>query len=359
MDSPRARCEYRWAARHFGGGGGDDQGPSLLKKIYRQISRFVPELVFEFLEMAYNLPAGRQLARSLGEKQYDLLYERYAIFNWAGIRKAKSRGVPFILEVNYTAQTPLYRHRSPLLKPLACRVDRYLFQQADGIVVVSTYLRDHLKNIYGVSEEKIIILPNAADPDIFSPRGEEKPVEYKTVIGFVGGFYPWHGLDLLCKAMASMDVKKLNVSVVLIGDGPQRAFINALVEALGLNDSVVFMGSVDHKVLPKYIATFDVAVMPNSNEYGSPMKVFEYMAMGIPVVAPALGPLMDGIDHGVEGLLFKPNDSQSLAYTLEQLIQDEPRRKVMGQAGRKRVLSRHNWMANATAVIQLLKEKIL
>lgn len=331
----------------------------LKRKIYRLITGFLPEFIFELFELAYNMQAGRQLSRCFQQRKYGMVYERYAIFNWAGIRRAHSYGVPIILEVNYTAQTPLFRKRSRLLKPLACLIDKYLFREADGIVVVSSYLREHLKKVYAVPEEKIIVLPNAADPQRFSPAIESGAIrrqlglENKLVFGFVGGFYPWHGLDLFCSAITSIAGSRSDITVLLIGDGPQRPIIKNLVLKQGLGDRIIFHDKVAHHDLPKYLAAFDVAVMPDSNEYGSPMKIFEYMAMGIPVVAPELEPIMDAIKDGVEGLLFKPKDSQSMAEALKQLAENEPLRRAMGRAGRERILSRHNWIANARAIIQL------
>lgn len=338
-----------------------EQYAGIWNRSYRKISRYLPELFFELLEMVYNLPAWRRLTQSCKQRSYQLLYERYAIFNWAGIRAARLHGVPVILEVNYTARTPLYRRRSWMLEPWAWRLERYIFQEASGIVVVSSYLRKHLLKVYGISGDKVIVLPNAADPRRFSPDVDEKPLrsklklEGKIVIGFVGGFYPWHRLDFFCSALAVLKKHGKDIMALLIGNGPQKSQIKKLVVKHGIKDQVIFLDTVNHHDLPDYLAVFDVAVMPHSNEYGSPMKIFEYMAMGIPVVAPRLGPIMDGIDDEVEGLLFKPTDSQSLANALGRLIENGPLRRAMGRAGRERVIVRHNWMTNARAVIQFLE----
>lgn len=333
--------------------------PGFLVWSYQQISRFLPEFVFELLEMSYGVAAVGRLRRILESQRYDLIFERYAIFNWSGVASARSAGVPIILEVNYTARTPIHRRRNRLLKPFARWIDRRVFRRADAFVVVSSYLQDHLETVYRVPREKIVVLPNAADPEYFSPGVDGGPVrkklglEGKTVIGFVGGYYPWHGLDFYCSALASLELAGQDIASVFIGDGPEKATIKKLVAELGMEHRFRFVDPVPHRELPRYLAAFDIAVMPNSNDYGSPMKIFEYMSMGIPVIAPRLAPLVDVIDDGVEGLLFEPENRGLFSKALKALIEDGALRERVGGAARKKILARHNWAANASAVVQL------
>jgi hypothetical protein len=125
------------------------------KKMHSFISRFMPEIGFELLEILYNFSAEKKLASALSEKHYDLIYERYAIFNWSGVKIAKRFNIPIILEINYTSFTPLYRKRSVVLKPLAHRSDKKIFNSAGGLVAVSTYLKKHLIDL-GINEGKIM-----------------------------------------------------------------------------------------------------------------------------------------------------------------------------------------------------------
>jgi glycosyltransferase involved in cell wall biosynthesis len=337
----------------------DDSG--FLKRINRHFSRYLPEIFFELVEIIYNLYAYKSVLQKLKETPCDFIYERYAIFNWSVVKAAVQLRIPVIIEVNYTSFTPLYRKRSRLLKPVAHKFDRWLFQNVDGIVVVSTYLKNHLINL-GVDEKKITILTNAANPEVFSPKysgikvRERYGLNRKTVIGFVGGFYPWHGISLLLDAFELLFKDYNEAVLLLIGDGPMRRSLEKRISKLGLKNRVQFIGYVSHNQLPEYIAAFDIAVMPNSNEYGSPMKIYEYMAMSKPVVAPSFVPLKDGINHSVEGLLFEPENTDELVHCLEKLIIDPSLRVRMGKYGRKRILTIHNWDNNAESVIIFLKE---
>jgi glycosyltransferase involved in cell wall biosynthesis len=335
---------------------------ALRARVYRRIARAVPEAVFELLEILYNMTALRGLKNRLAHDRYNFFYERYAIFNWSGATVCRRTGTPFVLEVNYTCITPLVRKRSRFLAPLARRVEDRLFHEAEAIVVVSTYLKEHLEHLYRVPGEKILVLPNAADPDRFSPdrnSGELRRMlglGEEVVIGFVGGFYPWHGLDLLCDALKGIRGLWPRLAVVLVGDGPEKSFIRELFEREGMASRIRYVDPVPHRDIPRFLGAFDLAVMPDSNEYGSPMKIFEYMSMGIPVVAPRLGPIEDGIDDGVEGFLFAPRDKDSFATALGRLIEDRNLRTEMGRAARLRVLARHTWAKNAEAVLQFLEK---
>jgi polysaccharide biosynthesis protein PslH len=328
-------------------------------RMHAFISKFTPELIFELIEILYNVVSGKKLSALLKTKKYDLLYERYAIFNWSGIKMAHKYHMPIILEVNYTSFMPLYRKRSMLLKPLAHWVDKKIFTSAKGIVVVSNALKKHLVDL-GVDEKKITVCTNAADPDKFNPgiSGEKIRIEHglqqRKIIGFIGGFYPWHGLDMLIDAFSAIRIAIPNAFLVLIGDGPRKEAIRKKIEDLGLTKEVLFFGQVPHQHLPEYISAFDVAVMPDSNDYGSPMKIYEYMAMGKPVIAPRLGPLEDGIEDGKQGILFSQHNQEELTIALQKLCSDDTLRLKMGEAARKNILDNHSWLKNAEATLRLL-----
>jgi glycosyltransferase involved in cell wall biosynthesis len=337
----------------------DRQGRGTKSKIYSIISKILPEFCFEILEIFYNFIAITRMKKVLEQKKYGLIYERYAIFNWSGIKAAKRYHIPIILEVNYTSFTPLYRKRNGLLKPLAHRWDRKIFAAADGIMVVSTYLKDQLREL-GIAENKIIVCPNAADPERFNPeaiKGERVRAKLglsgKQVIGFIGGFYPWHGLEMLVDSFSEIKRTIKDVALLLIGDGPSKKAIKTRVRGSGLEKDVVFVNQVAHGEIPLYIAAFDIAVMPDSNNYGSPMKIYEYMAMGKPVVAPRLGPLEDGIEDGKEGLLFTPQEKAGLIKSIKALLEDTQLRQNMSVAARGNILKRHTWEKNAEAILGL------
>lgn len=332
--------------------------PSLIGRINSMVSRYVPEIIFELFEILYNVSSGNRLNKVLNKNHYGFIYERYAFLNWCGVWEARKTKTPIILEVNYTSYTPLYRKRCSILKQLTKWIEKWVFKNANAIIVVSKYLEEQLNEL-GVNKNKIIVLTNAADPERFviSDNGNQLREKYnltgKTIIGFVGGFYPWHGLDFLFKAFKTLNENNNDVALLLIGDGPMAKVLKKNTLESGLENKIIFTGQLSHKRLIEYISVVDIAVMPHSNEYGSPMKIYEYMAMCKPVVAPRLGPLEDGITHGVEGLLFKLGNIEEFVVSLKTLINDKHLCEKMGTAGRERVLRQHNWQKNARAVIEL------
>jgi hypothetical protein len=138
---------------------------------------------------------------------------------------------------------------------------------------------------------------------------------------------------------------------VLVGDGPAKDGLSRRVYNSSLKDSVVFTGSVPHDELPRYVASFDVGVMPDSNSYGSPIKIFEYMAMGKPVLAPKLEPIEEVIKDGVNGLTFTRMNKEELSASIIKLLTDKELYQKIACNSRKEVLEKHTWSKNAEAIL--------
>ncbi|MBL8524503.1 MAG: glycosyltransferase family 4 protein [Betaproteobacteria bacterium] len=336
---------------------GAPRKPGFKQKLFKFISSRLPEFFFELAELAYNLIALNQ-ARKLGRANVDFIFERYAIFALAGAFLSRRWEVPFVIEINYTSRSHLVRERSALLKPLAHRLDKYIFARATGLVAVSTRLKEHLMTDYGIEAERIIVLPNAADPDVFDPSKVAPPVAHVglqgKIIGFVGGFYPWHGLDLLLQAFKLMADRVPDAKLMLIGDGPMLPVIREQSEKEGMADRVILTGRIGHNDLPGYVTLFHVGVMPDSNDYGSPMKIFEYMALAKPVVVPDYGPLLDAVEDGREGRIFKARDVGGMADCLAALLSDDALYRRMSEQAREKILTKHNWMNNGKAILAML-----
>ena len=331
-------------------------------RVLAWMSRRLPEVAFELAELVYNVVAMARLGMRANGRPVDMVFERYAIFSVVGLVFARLRGCPLVLEVNYTSKSPLVRRRSRWLKPLAAGLDRLLFRRAEGLVAVSTTLRDELVREYGVEPSRVIVLPNAADPGRFAPTGPATvrmhgwDISRHRVIGFVGGFYPWHGLPLLIAAFQRIAERFNDVMLVLVGDGPERVKIQRLIDEKELSRRVLLPGRVDHAELPDVIRAFHVGVMPDSNDYGSPMKIFEYMAAAKPVVVPDRAPLLDVVTDGVEGRVFRAGDACSLATALVGILENPECHRTMGEAGRSRICQDNNWQANARAILALAEK---
>ncbi len=333
------------------------------KGVVRSIAGNVSQPVFECLELAHNLVALALLAKAKKEFGCDLIYERYAFLGLAAALASRAWKVPLALEVNYTSASDLaVRTRSRLLQPLTGYCERIVFGSASTLLPVSTALARELE-ARGCAKNSIHVSPNAVDLSYFRPgSGEGREQGRETfrhppdvVIGFVGSFAPWHRVDLLmdaCRAVAT--AVRVNLGLMLVGEGGNRRELEARAGRVPENLEVVFPGFVPHNRLPGYIASMDIAVMPHSNDYGSPMKVFEYMAMERPVIAPGLGPLRDVVDHGREGFLFTPGNREELSALLLRLIKDPLARREMGRRARLRVERDHNWKNRCERILGAL-----
>ena len=337
-----------------------DISQNSINRFLKELRLRMPQFVFEICEIFYNILAYIKIQKMFKTKKYDFIYERYAIFNIAGVLAAKKSKIPILLEVSFTSKSPLYQKRSRIFSPFACWIERKVFQAANGIVVVTKHLKEQLKNL-GTNENKIIVLPNAVDPFKFNPdiSGIDVRKEYnltgKKIVGFVGGFSPWHGLDLLLDCAFDVLKKFKKVAFLLIGDGPLWNSLKQKAVEMGIEDSVIFPGRIIHEDLPEYIATFDIGILPGSNDYGSPMKIFEYMAMAKPIVAPKLGPIEEVISNGREGILFKPKDKSEMVIALIALLKNEEFSVKMGARAHKRVLKHQTWKKTIDRILLYLE----
>lgn len=325
----------------FVGGRSDGRRPSVTGLIVSH----VPEAIFELLELAHTFTATIMLLWGRRAFRYDIIYERYSIFGAAGAIVSNILCLPMVLEVNYTSASPLVRRRSAVLKPLARLLDRFIFRTARRLACVSSWLAEEVIRDFGAERGRVVVVPNAADPEAFKPMPCVQNEDSFTV-GFVGGFFPWHGVHLLVDALALLRQEGHSIKAIFVGDGPERSSIEKRISALGLEGVIELAGKVSHANLPSVIARFDVGVMPDSNEYGSPMKIFEYMAVGKPVVAPDYVPILDAYVDGIHGFIFPRRDAKALASCLRRACTEPQLLRSMGEAARRLILEQRNWMRN-------------
>lgn len=324
--------------------------------LFHRVARSCPSCLFEFLELAYNFASFRRNRRLLRQGRFELIYERHAFFLCSTARLARQANVPLVVEVNELVGDERVR-RQPLLAPVARWCDRVLFRQASLIVVVSPHLKRRIE-AQGIDACKILVLPNAVDAEDCRLPADGAEVRRRwqidrTVnIGFAGWFVSWHRLDLLLEAFARLSGREPALRLVLIGEGELGGELAATAKRLGAADKVVFTGAVSHAAMPAHIAAMDICVVPHSNEYRSPIKLFEYMAQGKAVVAPRTEPIAMVLRHGENGLMFEPGSAAGLQATLEQAVRSPELRSRLGAQARADVLARHTWTRNAEAVLK-------
>lgn len=336
-----------------------ESGPSGLSRAWKMFAKNAPEIIFELSEVLYNFWAYNRMAALARKEKFDFIYERYALNTFAGLDISRKYKIPLILEVNDSAL--IERVRKLKVTGLAKTNERKVFEGAFAIVTISSYFKKVIVES-GVRAKKIFVIPNAVDEAKFPIDNDsnleirrEYSLEDKMVIGYVGSFLQWHGVDLLLESFEAAIKSRPDARLLLIGDGPTFGAIRKRVEGNGLKDFIIFTGKVSHEKVASYIQAMDICVIPDSNAYGSPMKLFEYMASGKAVVAPRLLPMEDVIKNGDNGILFDPGSKSALSASLELLINDNTARNRIGRSARTAVLGNHTWIKNASTVLDIYR----
>ena len=169
----------------------------------------------------------------------------------------------------------------------------------------------------------------------------------------MGLFYLWDRLDVLIEVVRSIRDLHPELKVLLVGDGPEMENLKRIAFRLGIERAVIFPGPVPRDDVPAYIDAMDICVLPDSNAFGSPIALFEFMAMGKPCVVPDLVPMRDVIDDNVNGIMFPHGKYGALEKVLVRFIEDPALRTQIGARARDTVLQRHTWAANARFLVHL------
>ena len=296
-----------------------------------------------------------ELVQAHRQRPFDLLYERYGLWSAAAARAGRRLGVPVVLEVNAPLRQEQARWRELAQVEEATALEREAFAGADLLVAVSTAVADYaIAN--GASPERVRVVPNGVDPKRFHPAVAPMPLpgaEGRTVLGFLGGLKPWHGLEHLMAAFQSLLARDPNLHLLIIGDGPMRPWIEGFAAGAGYADRLSITGWLDHAALPQALTRMDIATAPYpqlDDFYFSPLKLREYMAAGRPVVASGLGQIAEVIADGENGLLVPPGDTAALVAALARLC-DQPdlRRRLGGAAARQ--AAEWTWTAQAERIL--------
>jgi glycosyltransferase involved in cell wall biosynthesis len=299
--------------------------------------------------------ANAELAQALARAgPIDLVYERYSLWSHAGMEYARDADVPGVLEVNAPLIEEQAEHRTLVDRRGAEAAARRAFAAAGVLAVVSQEVAAYLAG-WPEAAGRIHVVPNGVDPERFTPP-PGRPSTAAFTVGFVGSLKPWHGLETLTEAFARHQSRHPRSRLLVVGDGPGRAGLEEAVAHRGLTSAAHFTGAVPPEGVPALLAEMDAGVAPYPrlrSFYFSPLKVYEYMAAGLGVVASRSGQLEALIEHGVNGLHFAPGDAAALAAALDELAADPGLRRRLGQAARATILRGHTWDGVAQRLVRL------
>lgn len=320
-----------------------------------------------------------QIAEAVRAGGFDAVYERYSLFSTAGAQA----GVPMILEVNAPLIDEQGTHRTLIDAEEAVQATRDSFAAASVISCVSEPVANWTLT-HGAEASRVVVTPNGVNTERIVPA--TRPVgslaaadgtdaadgtgqvadaadgsreiaaspATPLTVGFVGTLKPWHGTDVLLHAVAAATQP---MRLEIAGAGPELEALKALAKELGIEDRTVFHGAIAPELMPRILTRFDVATAPYplaEDHYFSPLKVYEYLAAGLPTVASAIGAIPAILDEGRIGVLVEPGNVEALAAALDELAVNGARRAELAVAAREAAEQDHSWRSRVVDLLTLL-----
>jgi glycosyltransferase involved in cell wall biosynthesis len=326
----------------------------------------------ELPELEYNHRLVRTAREIFLKERPAIVYQRYSLNNYAGAYLSTEFNVPFVLEYNGSFPWMSTHWGRPLrFDGIAEKIELANLRAADLIVVVSNGMRVELLE-RGISHDKILVNPNGVNTDIFRPDIDGSPVrrryglKNKAVIGFIGTFGQWHGAEVLVESFGKLLQQypeyRPNVRLYMIGNGVTMARAKENLEKYNATDFAIMTGLVSQEEAPIHLAGCDVLVSPHVPNpdgtpfFGSPTKLFEYMAMGKGIVASNLDQIGQVLEHDKTAWLVEAGDAESLMLGLKHLIDDPALRDRLGRAAREEVVAKYTWHHHASKIADRMEE---
>jgi glycosyltransferase involved in cell wall biosynthesis len=323
-----------------------------------------PAFIEEAAMAGFNRVFVDRVARDLIEFRPSVIYQRHAVFSLAGLALAHKLGLPLLLEINNSEVWARKAWSRLRFESVARDMERTAFAKADRLLLVSEELIPTVLALGG-EEKRIVVNPNGVDVERFDPLANgadlrrELGLSAETVVcGFVGTFTRWHGVLFLAEQAAVVAREHPNIFFLFIGDGDLRPQAQRVLEAAGGASRALFTGFLAPQHIPRYLAACDIMLSPHlpfedgTPFFGSPTKIFEYMAAGRSIVASRQGQIGRVIEDGRNGLLFTPGDGAGFRSALLQLASDRGARQQMGREARALAESRYTWVANVRRALE-------
>jgi len=305
-----------------------------------------------------------------------MIYQRLTLGDFTGAIVADKLGIPLVVEYNGSELWCTQNWGAGVRYQKEFNVaESLMLSRANYLFTISKVLYDELLE-RGVPADRAGWYPNGFDPQVFDParfpQAERDELRARLgiapddcVITFVGTFGDWHGADILARAAVLAEdqgdwLDRERVRFLFIGDGKNREKCEHILAVSGVRRRCTFTGLIAQRATPLYLAASDILASPHvpnpdgTNFFGSPTKLFEYMAMGKPIVASALGQIADVLEDGKTSLLVTPGDVEELAQGLRQAVSDRPFAAELGANARRTALAKHTW----TRHVQVMRDGI-
>jgi glycosyltransferase involved in cell wall biosynthesis len=280
--------------------------------------------------------------------------------------------IPSVREVNgiYTDELKAQKRGERISLWILDRIERFSMPKANRIISVTAKLKSVLQEEYGVPENKLAVIPNGANVDLFRPIETRSAINELRLspnyryICFVGNLVKWLGIENLINAAPLITAELPETKLLIVGDGELREELQRRVGELGVADKIIFTGMVPYERVPLYINAADICVIPiasdhrNSRMGASPLKLHEYMACGKPVIAGYVEGDIQELEDSGSGLIIDSTDAEEMARAIVTLLKNAPMIKEMGARARQIAIDKYSWKRNAEHVAEVCQSVI-
>jgi len=333
--------------------------------VVQSLKKATPKALYELMEFSYSFLDFIMLMYRIFIFRPDVIYERCNLFFVSGIWAKKLTGIPLLLEVN----SPLYQERAKFggiaLPWLAKWSENYTWSHADYTLPVTEVLAEEIRTVTGKNNQVVIHnginieeLSKLEDIEVEALRQELGIGQEKTVLGFTGFVREWHKIEQVIDLIHEHADERL--VLLIVGDGPARESLESHARRLGVESSVIFTGIVQRDMVYPHVQLFDVALQPAVTYYASPLKMFEYLALGKVIVAPDENNIREILTHNRNGLLFDKAEPDAFKAMLEQALSicaDQRRKAQFSKNARDTISEKHfTWSENAQKVGDLFQQ---
>lgn len=317
----------------------------------------IKTLIVDLVRLCMGIYNANKAYRLLGNK-VEWVYERFAVLQTLGF-KFKKKNIPWILETN----APLFieakqERKSLILSYIAKKMEFSAYEKCDVLVCVSEELKNIIVDYTNIDPNKVIVVPNGVDIDNYNPQ-KYKPIRLFEGfnIGFVGSLIKWQAIDLLIYAVKDLREQGYPINVTIVGDGPQKEEWENLSKEIGVANYIKFTGRVPPTEVPKYIKGFDICYsgqlpLKIGVMYLSPLKLYEYMSMGKPVIASSFSDAKSLIEGKDTGYLFEPGNLEDLKNKIIKAYSEKEMFSEMGKKAREEIVLNHSWEKRVEKMIK-------
>lgn len=344
-------------------------------QISHKYARFFVHRVLPFTGLLNSSRLHKKALQLHREEKFDIIHERFGLFSYGGYRSAREMNIPLLFEVNGPVIEEKQNHTEPLkgLELLSAKISRKTaLKHGDGFVAISNIMKEIMVEEWGLSSEKIYVMPNCADHKIFAREGlRQEGLELRKKLGyndgefvlsFVGSFFPWYGLEVFFEAFGKAYKEKKNLRLLMVGEGEIENDLKKIAKEARFLEIIKWVGRVPHEEVPVYLNSADAAIAPfrrlPTKFFSSAIKIFEYMMSGSAILAPNLGQIAEVIKEGFSGIFFEPGDVESVKTGILKISESKEKCRMMGENAQKEALKKYTWEKYGQQLVEIYGKMI-